>query len=226
MAETNKWALLTQALGHGVDAYNQDRAHRRQSRQLRHGLTQQQARQSEADASLGDLMSAMEGSGPADDRASLNDAYMQQLMRTRRMQTGAIPTLDGASSRYAADAAGASTDIGQYGARLSDIMARADAPILQRQGEQQLMARTASDIQGVARGAQSDDFLTRLRASQMRPNPWVAFMADLAARAGANWPGEDGDGRRQRVRHRDQFDRFGTYQDVSTTPADGTVRYS
>lgn len=194
--DANSWALLTQALSQGVGAHNEDRAHRRQSREFRRGLRQQEARQAQADARLSDVLTDIEGSGPEAERTRLNDEYMQQLMRTRRQQTGSLPTLATGSARHAADTEAARADVSNYGTRLADIMARVDAPHLQRRQEHQAINRGAVDVGQIANFAQGDDFLARLRASQIRPNPWVAALSSLGGRIGQLWLDDEpaGDG--------------------------------
>lgn len=173
--------LVVSALSAGAGAYNADRTAKRQSEQATRGILQQQSRQREATNRVNQQIGEIGQSSPEDERAKATDDYLAQL-RNNRAQTQGPSTLGG-SDRFQRDAASAAADIQNYGQNQADILARITAPSEQRRGEGYSIGRAGTDIGMIGNFASGDDFLNRLRMSQIRRNPWI----DAASQVGMSY---------------------------------------
>lgn len=173
--------LAVGALSAGAGAYNADRTARKQSAAATQGILQQQARQREATARVNQQIGAVERSTPEGERAAATDAYLAQL-RANRAGVEGSPTLGG-SDRFRADTDAAKVDIQNYGTNAAKTLASIDAPLNQRITESRGVGRAGVDLNRIAGEAQGDDFLNKLRMSQIRRNPWI----DAASQIGTSY---------------------------------------
>lgn len=176
--------LILSAAGTGVGAYEQNRALKRQDQEAARGIQTQARLSREADARVRQQIADTNGANSQADAQSVEGKLLDAVRRNRTAQPAeAIGT--GGSDRYAQDVtnsnAAGKTDIAQLITNLSRI----DAPQLQRQREASGLSRTATDLGLIGLRSQGQDFLTRLRAGSIQPNPWVTGLGSLAQGAGA-----------------------------------------
>lgn len=171
-------------LAAGGSAYNTKKTADDQDAVAARGIREQAARQKEADARVNEELGALEESNPDAERQKAMNDYLTQL-RANRAQVEGGGRVPGASDEYQRDIATSKADIGNYGEKLSGVLSRIRGPLEQRRNEAYGRARTSSDIEGVARNAEGDDWLNRLRLSRVRRNPWI----DAAAAAGMAYAG-------------------------------------
>jgi hypothetical protein len=173
------------ALATGATTYNTINTARRQDSNAAQGIFDQQQRQREADTRLNQELAGLETSSPEDERKTALDRYLQQLRTSKAQIQGGTPVV-GANERYGTDVTASQAGVQNYGEQVSDLLSRIFAAGEQRRGEGYSAGRTASDVAGISRNAEGDAFLNRLRASQIRRNPWIDAGAQLAgASAGA-----------------------------------------
>lgn len=161
---------LLSAAGTGASMYNQRRTAQRAEDQALAGMATQRAKQREIDARLNQEVGALEQSGPEDEQAAALDAYLSQL-RANRDQAQGTPTPG--VSRYGQDTSAAKAAIQNYGMKRAGTLSRLDAAREQRRNEGIALNRAESDVAGTTRAAAGQDFINRLRMSQIRPNEWV-----------------------------------------------------
>lgn len=179
MAEQPKpWqSALAQGLVSLGPVLDQRRTLRRQQDAARQGLLDQQRHQRDADARVLQQVGDLQRSGPEDERAAANEAFMLALRRAR--QNAGVPAVPGASDAFTMDVRHADQGVMGYGRQLADLMAQIDAPLRQRRGEREGMARTAVDIGGIQRDSAADDWLMRFRMANRQGNPWAPLIAAI-----------------------------------------------
>lgn len=183
--EAGTVALIGAALsaaGTGASAYNQYKTAKDTESQALKGMNQQRLKQREIDERLNTEIGALEQSNPDDERQASLDAYLSQLRANRGNAEGV--TTPGVS-RYGEDTELAQAGVQNYGQKVAGILSRIDAARDQRINESRGFDRAGSDVEGVAREARGNDFINRLRMSQIQPNTWLDAGAQLAQGAGS-----------------------------------------
>lgn len=177
----------------GANQYNTNRTAKRQDEQAAQGIRQQGVRQQAADAKVNDAVSELEGSTAEAARAQRLDEYMAGLRRNRgNMQSGLAPTIG--SQAFRDDSARAAQDVEGYGERAAGLLARIDAPAMQRQGEAFGMGNLATDLGLIGRESSGDQFINDLRLRAIRRNPWIDAASSVAGAAGGAMIGGAGAG--------------------------------
>lgn len=177
----------------GAAAQNAEtkRVARKQDEQDSMALLNQQRKQQKADRKVNEEVTELEGSDAQGERAERLDAYMQGLARSRRgMESGTNPAFG--SGTFKADAAEAGKDVQQAGADNAALVARMDAPGLQRQNEQFGYGRLATDLGLIGRESQGQRFIDELRMRAIRRRPEVDFAAGALGAAGGAMGGQGG----------------------------------
>lgn len=176
--------LVISAIGAGAGAYETNRTLNKQDAAAAQGIRQQSQRQHQADERVNQELGDLQGSNAEAERTAANDQFVQQLQRNRAAASGALPNVAGASSRFASDLTAANEDSDSLATRVASLMARIDAPTLQRQREGTAFGRLATDLGQIGRASAGDDFLTQLRVRGIRENPWVMAGGGLAQGVG------------------------------------------
>ncbi len=173
------------ALGAGVGAYTTHKAASEQDDLAAQGIRDQSRSQRQANESINSELGSLEASNPDAERQKALDEYLSTL-RANRAQAGGGTPLSGASDEYRTDASTTSAGIQNYGEKYADILSRIFAPQRQREQEGYSVARTGSDVTGIARDASGNDFVNRLRISAAQPNPWILAGGELAQGVGSS----------------------------------------
>jgi hypothetical protein len=163
-------ALIASLLSTAASGYNQYRTAKRTEDQALEGMNAQRMKQRQMDERLNAGIDELEQSTPEDEQAASLDAYMSQLRANRGSIEGdSVPGV----SRYGQDTATSQAGVQNYGQRVAGILSRLDATRDQRRNEGFGISRMATDVDGTAREARGDDFINRLRMSQIQPNVWM-----------------------------------------------------
>lgn len=173
------------ALSAGVGAWQADDTSKRQDREAAAGIRQQGATQRQADERVNAELAQLEGSSPEQERRASQDAFMQELQRSRATAASSMPGVAGASGRYGSDLVAADAAATGTAAKVADLMARINAPALQRQREGSSFGRAGSDLNVLGRRSAGDDFITQLRARSIRANPWITAGGQVLGGVGA-----------------------------------------
>lgn len=171
-------ALALGAAGTGVGLVEQQRALRRQDREAAAGILRQAEINRQASSRVRDAIQQVQQSGPEQATAQRRAAYLDALRRARPASSQSLPAVGGASQRFAEDVDAARDASAAEAANTAALAARIDAPAVQRLQEGQIAANTASQLSLLGDESNRQDFLTRLRVSMQRPNPWMLAAGD------------------------------------------------
>lgn len=168
-----------------------ERVVRKQDEATAQGLLSQSRRQQEADRRVNDEVATVAASTAADERAQRLGQYMTQLQRGRRQAVAGLESpIGGATFQADTGAARAGADAAAH--NTAGLMARIDAPQLQRQGEAFGYGRLATDIDMAARESRGQQFIDQMRLRAIRRRPEADLLAGLATSAGGAMAGGGG----------------------------------
>jgi len=185
MCEPVTAGLLLSTIGGGTKFINQQAALRRQDRQAAEGIRRQGALQRGANVKVGQQIEDIAGSTGEPERAESLGGFLDALRAAEDTTTGALPSVPGASQRFAERVEGGKKRIATAGTERAGRLSRIDAPRFQRIGEGQRIGLTARDLGEVARQSRAEDFLTQLRVASERPNEFINALGSIASGAGS-----------------------------------------
>jgi hypothetical protein len=168
--------LVALAVGTGAQVYNTNRTARKQDETLAAGIRQQAGEQRRADQRVSEAIGAIEQSSPADAIREARQGYQTAIQGTEGMAR-AGQAISGLSDEYDAASRDASRTASGNVSNIADLLSRIDAPLMQRQNEGFIASDLSTDLGVIRRKAQGQDQLARLRASQIRNNPWIDAFA-------------------------------------------------
>lgn len=184
------WALA--AVGAGAGYVNQRNVERRQDDILSRQIAQNMSRQQEADRAMAETMRERAASSAETDRQASTATYLDAVRAAQAQATRGLGQVGAVSRAYTDSANDAALGVGDYGARTAELMARLDAPALQREREGLDADRLRIRLGQIGRAADSDDYLARLRLQMVRANPWLAAAGGLATGAAGAMAGRGG----------------------------------
>lgn len=183
--------LIGTALSGGMTAYNTNKTAKKQDNALALQIRNQGRKQQEIDARVNSEVDKLKGSTSEDEIAKRLDQYGSQLRRNRAgLEGGLTPNIG--SDEFRSDSANAAQAVQTGTGQVAGLMARMDAPGMQRQGENASFGHLATDTSLLAREAQGQDFIDRLRLAGIRRNPWIDMGAGLVGAAGSAFGGAGG----------------------------------
>lgn len=184
--------LLLTAASAGTSYINTRNTAKAQDNQAATAIRNQSAKQRAADAKVNAEVSKLQGSSSADEKAKRMADYSAQLRRNKAVQSGGLAPAIG-SQTFRDDAAAASDQVQSEGMATADLMARMDAPGMQRQGEAFGFGHLGTDIDMVRRESQGQSFIDDLRLRAIRRNPWLDLASGvMSGAAGAFGGGSTG----------------------------------
>lgn len=192
LATSTYVALALAAAAAGGQYYNATNTAKRQDNQAALGIQNQSRIQKQADAKVNDAVAKLADSNAADAKASRLDDYMNVLRRNRStVEAGLTPNIG--SDTFKTDAATAASDASSYADKTAGLMARMDAPGIQRQQEGFDYGNLATDIGLIGRESQGQSFLDQLKLGRIRRNAKIDLGSGLLmAGAGAAASGAGG----------------------------------
>lgn len=198
--------------GTALQQQETQRVERKQDEATAQGLLNQSKRQQDADRRVNDEIAQLEASTAADERTQRLDQYRQQLQRGRQQAVAGLETPIGGAT-FQSDAGAARTGVDNAAATTAGLMARIDAPQLQRQGEAFGYGRLATDIDSFARDSRQQQFLDQLRLRAIRRRPEVDLIAGGLTAAGGAMGGGGG---MASAAPRQGASFYGTYDPITT----------
>lgn len=162
-----------------------ERVARKQDDATAQSLLNQSRRQQEADSKVNEQIAQTEQSTAADEREQSLAQFTQQLNRSRKQAVAGLDSPFGGQAFQAGNAeARAGAD--SAAARTAGLMARIEAPRLQRQGEAFDYGRLATEIDGLSREAADQSFIDQMRLRNIRRRPGADLLSGgLMAAGGA-----------------------------------------
>ena len=176
--------LIMMAVGTGVQMHNTRQTARRQDQQAAESIRGQGRLQRQADAKVNEQVAQLEASRSADERAQRLDQYYD-ILRSKRgnLESGLAPGIG--SEAFRGDSAAAAQGVQDQAQATAGLMARMDAPQIQRQGEATGFGHLATDIGLVGRQSAGQRFIDDLRLRSIRRNPWLDAVGQGLASYGA-----------------------------------------
>jgi hypothetical protein len=189
------WVAVALALaGAGLTAYNTNRTAKKQDAAAARGIRQNAEEQRKANAKLNKTLEFAEKSKPEEARKKMATQYQQAMAaQAPNALAGLRQPTGGAAYQEAAGAA--ATQATNYGDLISGLMARMDAPDLQRQAEANAYGNLGMDLDVIGANVRNNQFLTGLRVNGIRRNPWIDIAAATASGAASGY-GSGGGGKR------------------------------
>lgn len=193
IATSTAIALALAAAAAGTQYYNTQKTAQRQDRAAASAIRSQGAKQREADAKVAEQVEQMKGSTAEASRRKSLQSYVDTLRsRKQRSEAGLDPTIG--SSRFLADAAQAAQTVGDYGTQRADLLAKVDAPGMQRRDEGFAQGRLATDLGLIGRESSGQAYLDRLRMESIKRNAGLDALASLMGGAAGGVAGGWGAG--------------------------------
>lgn len=180
--------LVVAAASAGAGVYNTNKTLSKQDAALAQSIRNQAGKQQKADARVNEEIAALEASRSTDERNANLAAYTDSLRKnSKQMTAGLTPTIGGAA--FVEGSKNAATDVNSYAGKFADLMSRIDAASDQRRGEGVGMGRAATDLSLIAREAEGQAYLDKLKYDKIRRNPWLDALSQVGmAYAGAKMP--------------------------------------
>lgn len=177
-----------------TSAYNTRQTAKKQDQAIAEGIRQQAKIQKRGNQQISMSLDKLEKSRSGPEQASALEQYRQALRGTES-QARSGQAVEGLSEAYdAATREGTATAQGNVG-NIADLLSRMDAPNLQRQREGIGAADLGLNLSTLGRDAAGADFLARMKAQNIRRNPWLdAAAAAMSAYAGGGGGGGFGGG--------------------------------
>lgn len=199
MATSTAIALALMSAAAGAQYYNTQKTTSRQDSAAADAIRNQSRIQKEGDAKVNDTVAQLAASNAEAGKAQRLDDYLQVLRRNKDTTTAGLSPVVG-SDTFKADAGTAANDAQGFAAKTAGLMARMDAPQIQRQGEAFDYGKLATDLGLVGRESQGQAFLDQLRQRGIRRNAKIDLASNLmmagagamAGGAGSAAPGESG----------------------------------
>ena len=187
--------IIAAVVAAGASYYNTRQVAKKQDQALAAGIREKAKRQQKADQQITETIDKIGGSSADAERQSALKQYGDALRGTEaNAQAG--QALAGLSAEYDAATTANQTKKDQYLASLTDTLSKMDAPGMQRMKEGFLAGNLGQNLSIIGREAEGIDYLARMKASNVRRNPWIdAVAAGLNAYAGggSSFGGTTGD---------------------------------
>lgn len=183
IATSTAIALALMAAGTGLQYKNTQDTLKRQDATAADGIRRQGVHQREADAKVNAEVEKLKASSAEDERARAQGQYMDALRKRGGNAQAGLDTAVG-SDAFREGAAEAATGVQQYGRDRAGLMARIDAPGLQRQGEAFGYGRLGTDLGLIGRESSGDNFINELRLRSIRRNAGKDLLAGLMTGGG------------------------------------------
>lgn len=192
IATTTALALAAMAAAAG-SAYNTHQTAKKADAVAAEGIRDQSERQRQVNAEVNKTIDEI-GAGDAEGaRKTAGKQYLDQVQRSLS-QANAGLAQRGLSSEFDARAGGAAAANAQYGADTAGLLARMDAPTLQRQAEGNVMGNTGMDLSRIAGDVQGAQFVNDMKLKGVRRNPYIDLVSGLLSGAASSGMGAGGAG--------------------------------
>ena len=173
------WVPAVLALaGTAASVYNTQRTAKKQDATAAAGIRKQAENQRANNARINQTLQFAQQSKPDEARQRANQQYLD-VLQAKRATANAGLAPQGVSGTFDTEAKAASAGTQARVEDIAGLMARIDAPTIQRQQEQAVYGNLGMDLDRMTGSIRGDQFLNQLRLNSIRRNPWI----DLAAGA-------------------------------------------
>jgi hypothetical protein len=178
-------AAALSAVGTGVNSYAQNQNARKQDDQTAASIRNQAALNAQAEQKVGDLNAQIARSSPKSAQDQQTAAYVKALQQANATQSTVNPSVKGASKRYGQAVDASRTDVNNYARQTASNLAATAAPQLQRIGEGNAIANTASDLGIINDASGSEQGILKTKLAGDQADPWLGALSGLLQGAGS-----------------------------------------
>jgi hypothetical protein len=190
-------SLITQIAGNGVQAYAQHQQLTKQDAILADGIVKQGMlqKQGEGDVQKATTTMSQSNANAAAKSAQQLQAFQKALQQGSAISSSASPDVPGASKAYKATQGTAGTSANDYVNAIANSAATTQGTQLERVGEGQTMADTASQLGVLSGQSNEQNYVTQLKTRAVQQNPWLNALgqvlkgASMATGFAAGWSG-------------------------------------
>jgi hypothetical protein len=165
--------LVMSAVATGASIYNTNQTAKKADNTAAAGIRQQSKNQQETAARINKSLQFAQQSKPDEAKATAEAQYMNQINRKKGQANAQLGQRKTMGSAFNEAAAGAEQNVLTGASQDAGLMARIDAPQLQRQNEQFAYGNLGMDLDVSGRNVQQDEFMNRLALSRIRRNPYL-----------------------------------------------------
>jgi hypothetical protein len=183
---------LVGMMGSQVGQYAQQQALNKQDKITAANILEQGNLNKQAEGDVSSTINKIAASNPEASKAKMLTAENQALQLGAATSASAQPAVPGASKSYKAAVGGANATAGDYINNIKQGMAGTNAPTLQRIGESQDIANTASDIGLLGQQSQRQNYAAQVAEQSVRQNPWLQDLGMTMQAAGTIMGGYQG----------------------------------
>lgn len=163
----------------GVNAYSQNQNMRKQDNQSAQSILRQGQINSKAEGAVSDLNKSIAKSNPNDATKDQTAAYLAAANAAPTTN----PSVPGGSKRFVQAQDASKADVAQYARSTAGNAAAVAAPQLQRIGEGNQIANTASELGRFNDESSSEQGLLKTRLAGDQANPWLQSLSGLLSGA-------------------------------------------
>jgi hypothetical protein len=165
----------------GASYYNNQQVANRQDQNAAAALRQQGQLDQQTQAKTNQLIQKDAQSSPDAAKASLLGQFMQVMQQNKGHTNAPLAQVGNVSGAYTKAANDAALGVSQYGNTNANLLSSIDAPGVQRQAEAANLSDYGGAVNELKRQSAADDFLMQMRARDIRPNPWISAVGDMAS---------------------------------------------
>lgn len=184
-------AMAAMAAAAAANAYNTNRTMKKQDAAAADAIRNQSKIKKEHDARINEEVQKLGNSTMEDSRAKRMDQFMQQLGRNRAGVTASLTPQFG-SDAFVADSNAAAEGVLAEAGDTAGLLARMDAPGMQRQVEGNSYGHLATDTELAKRRSQGQQFMDDMRLRAIRRNPYIDLGAGILSAIGSSGLGMGG----------------------------------
>jgi hypothetical protein len=172
--------------GTAAGAYAKSQQLRKQDQITAQGIAAQNQLQKQGESAVTNTTNSLAQSNAAVQKKSAQQlgAYQTALEQAQPLSSSASPAVPGASSAYNAEKAKASTSASDYVNAIANSAATTEGTQLERVGEGQQMASTATQLGDLQRQSNEQNYVTQLKVRATQANPWITSLGALLQGAG------------------------------------------
>jgi hypothetical protein len=173
-------AGIASVVAAGATYYNGQQVAHRQDQNAAAALRQQGQLDQQTTAKTNQLIQKDAQSTPDAAKANLLGQFMNVMQQNKGRADAPLAQVGNVSGAYTKAANDAALGVSQYGNTNAGLLSSIDAPGVQRQAEAANLSEYGGAVNELKRQSAADDFLMQMRARDIRPNPWLTAVGDMA----------------------------------------------
>ena len=180
-------AVAAAVAGAGTTAYAQHQALQQQDQIAAQGILEQGKLQKQGETDVNNTTQTLAQSNAKVQQQSDSQlaAYRAALQQSQGISQSASPDVPGASKAYKAEQTSADTGASKYVDAIAQSGATTQGTQLERIGEGQAQAETATKLGDLTRQSNEQSYVTKLQIQATQANPWLMALGTTLSAAGA-----------------------------------------